>query len=130
MALNKKMIAKMTRDFIVPNATDKPSSEFDEVMKPDWKLRFPIYYEKGKAIMTTAKAKFGLMEDAFACLAINTPGDSIEIVGYCKGPDSQESDVSVSFLLLEDKALELAKEIVERIETRRKRRALRTKGGK
>lgn len=80
--------------------------------------------------MTTAKAKFGLMEEAFACLAVNTPGDAIEIVGYCRQASTLEHDVSVSFYLLEDKALELAKEIVERIETRRNRRARTSQEGK
>lgn len=72
--------------------------------------------------MTTAKATFGLMEDAFACLAVSTPGDAIEITAYTRQAGIQTSDFHVSFYISEDKALELAKEIVERVKSRRKRR--------
>lgn len=50
MAINKKILKKLTRDYIVPlgRAKSMPPSMFDEVARPDWKLESPLQVKKAK----------------------------------------------------------------------------------
>lgn len=65
--------------------------------------------------MTTAKVKFGQVEDAYATWT--TLKGVIEITGYTDHDGIL--DAHVSFLLADEKAEELAHMILERVKTRR-----------
>lgn len=77
--------------------------------------------------MTVAKAKFGQVENAYACWT--SLRNVIEICGYTDHDGTL--DTHVSFLLSDEKAEELAQMILERVRTRRqirkKNRAKRVK---
>lgn len=73
--------------------------------------------------MTVAKVKFGQVEDAYATWTALK--DVIEITGYTD--HNGILDTHVSFLLSDEKAEELAKMILERVQTRRKKNRTKAK---
>ena len=73
--------------------------------------------------MTIAKVKFGQVEDAYATWTALK--GVIEITGYTDHDGIL--DAHVSFLLSDEKAEELAKMILERVQTRREKNRTKVK---
>ena len=78
----------------------------------------------GALIMTTAKIRLGKLDDAFTCVPETLEDGVMEINAYSQ---NDRENVGVRFILTHEKAEELAKDILKRIERKRAKARAKSK---